>query len=153
MMEIVKISRKSIYGVRAMIEISIRSQDPQIQWHQIPSVAATTGIPEKFLEQILLTLKKNGFLKSRRGVDGGYALAQSPEAVSLDRLIDCLDGTALPEEEIEEGIDGSGLVFRNLIIRAEAAATAELKQKNLADLAAETLRWRQTKQAGLEFQI
>lgn len=136
-----------------MIEIAIRSQDPQIQWHQIPSVAATTAIPEKFLEQILLTLRKNGFLKSRRGVDGGYALAQAPGDIFLDRLIDCLDGTTLPEEEIEEGIDGSGLVFRNLVIRAEKAAIDELKKKSLADLASETSRWRQGKQTGLEFQI
>lgn len=148
-----KISRKSIYGVRALIEITIRSKDPQVQWHQIPSIAGTTGIPEKFLEQILLTLKKNGFLKSRRGVDGGYCLARKPADIYLDRLIDCLDGTSLPEEEIEEGADGSGLVFRNLVIRAEKAATAELKKKSIADLSEETVLWRQGKQSGLEFQI
>ena len=148
-----KISRKSIYGVRAMIEIAVRREEGTSEWHQISSIAKTTGIPEKFLEQILLTLKKNGFLKSRRGVDGGYALNQLPEDITLEQLIQTLDSQMSLEQEIEEGPDGSGLVFRQLIQSAEEAATEVLHGETLQDLADETQDWRQQNDPGLEFMI
>lgn len=148
-----KVSRKSIYGVRALIEICLRVEERQTPWQQIPSIASTTQIPEKFLEQILLTLKKSGFLKSRRGVDGGYALAIPANEISLDRLIQALDGRMLPEEEIDEGPDGSGLVFRQAVANAEEAALNQLRAVTLADLAAQTRQWRQKSHSGLEFQI
>lgn len=148
-----KISRKSIYGVRAMIEIAIRSEEGGVAWQQISSVAKTTAIPDKFLEQILLTLKKNGLLKSRRGVDGGYALNVPADEITLDQLVLVLDSQMSPEEEIEEGPDGSGLIFREAIIAAEAAALEVLSDKTLEDLAADTLQWRQKNDPGLEFMI
>jgi Rrf2 family protein len=148
-----KISRKSIYGARALIEIAIRTEDGGASWQQISSVAKTTAIPEKFLEQILLTLKKNGLLKSRRGVDGGYALNRPAAEITFDEMVQILDGRMLPEEEINEGPDGSGLMFRNLITAAEDAALGVLRGATVADLAKETRAWRQQQNPGMEFMI
>ena len=148
-----KISRKSIYGVRALIEIAVRTREAVQPWQQISSIAQTTGIPDKFLEQILLTLKKSGFLKSRRGVDGGYALNRPAGQIRMDEVIEALDGRMLPEEEIDEGRDGSGLIFRNLVAGAEAAALTHLRSKTLAHLAEETRIWREQQAPGMEFQI
>lgn len=148
-----KISRKSIYGVRAMIEIAVRAETGGAEWQQISSIAKTTAIPDKFLEQILLTLKKSGLLKSRRGVDGGYALNVPAEQILLDQLVLTLDSQMDPADEIEVGPDGSGLVFRELIASAQGAALEVLKGKNLKQLALETRDWRQQNDPGLEFMI
>ncbi len=148
-----KISRKSIYGVRAMIEIAVRTEEGTAEWQQISSIAKTTSIPDKFLEQILLTLKKNGLLKSRRGVDGGYALNVPSEEITLEQLVLTLDSQMSPEEEIEAGPDGSGLMFRQMIQSAEDAALEVLRGKTLQDLATETREWRQKNDPGLEFMI
>jgi len=148
-----KISRKSIYGVRAMIEIAVRTEDGGGGWQQISSIAKTTSIPDKFLEQILLMLKKTGLLKSRRGVDGGYALNVAAEKITLEQLVLTLDSQMSPEEDIEAGPDGSGLVFRELIESAENAAVEVLKGKTLQDLADETRNWRQENGPGVEYMI
>ncbi|MEM6883854.1 MAG: Rrf2 family transcriptional regulator [Verrucomicrobiota bacterium] len=148
-----KISRKSIYGVRAMIEIALRTEEGVAAWQQISSIAKTTVIPDKFLEQILLTLKKNGLLKSRRGVDGGYALNVPAQEITLEQLVMTLDSQMSPEEEIETGPDGSGLVFRQLIQSAEDAAVEVLRGKTLHDLVVETRNWRQKNDPGMEFMI
>jgi len=149
----VKISRKSIYGVRAMIEIAVRKEGCGSEWHQISSIAKTTAIPEKYLEQILLTLKKQGLLKSRRGVDGGYALNMPASEITLEQLVLTLDSQMSPEEEIEAGPDGSGLIFRQLIQSAEAATLVVLREKTLQHLAEATQKWRQQNDPGLEFMI
>ncbi|MEM6822071.1 MAG: Rrf2 family transcriptional regulator [Verrucomicrobiota bacterium] len=148
-----KISRKSIYAVRALIEIQLRSQNQGPSWQQISQIAQTTGIPEKFLEQILLALKKGGFLKSRRGVDGGYALNRSAEAIGLNEIFEALDGKVAPQEEIEDGLDGSGSVLRDLVTEAEQAAKDVFQKKNLADLANETKKVQDDRNPGIEFQI
>ncbi|MEM1159217.1 MAG: Rrf2 family transcriptional regulator [Verrucomicrobiota bacterium] len=148
-----KISRKSIYGARAMIEIALRTEENETAWQQISSIARTTAIPDKFLEQILLTLKKSGLLKSRRGVDGGYALNRPAAEITLEQLVLTLDTPMSLDQEIEDGPDGTGAVFRRMIQSAEDAAVEVLQAKTLQDLAAETRAWRQQHDPGLEFMI
>jgi len=62
----------------------------------IKTVAADEEIPPKFLEGILLELKRAGYLTSRRGVDGGYQLARSPDEIRLGEVIRVLDGPLAP---------------------------------------------------------
>ena len=54
------------------------------------------GIPPRFLEQILLELKKAGILRSKRGVGGGYQLAKDPADISLGEIVRIFDGSFLP---------------------------------------------------------
>jgi Rrf2 family protein len=63
---------------------------------QIKEIAEREGIPAKFLEQILLTLKNAGLLHSKMGVGGGYYLARSPEEISLGHIVRVLDGPLAP---------------------------------------------------------
>jgi Rrf2 family protein len=62
----------------------------------IPELAQDGHIPPKFLEAILLDLKRHGFLTSRRGKAGGYALAQPAESIVIGNLIRALDGPLAP---------------------------------------------------------
>jgi Rrf2 family protein len=63
---------------------------------QIKDIALREQIPVKFLEQILLTLKNAGLLRSRSGVGGGYHLARSPADITLGQIVRVLDGPLAP---------------------------------------------------------
>ena len=58
----------------------------------IADIAEQAGVPRKFLEQILLELKKRGVLRSQRGKFGGYALARDPKDISFAEIIRIMDG-------------------------------------------------------------
>ena len=59
---------------------------------QISEISKKESIPIKFLEQILLNLKNNGILNSKRGANGGYLLAKSKDDISIGMIIDIIDG-------------------------------------------------------------
>jgi Rrf2 family protein len=62
----------------------------------ISDLAETEGIPKKFLEQILLELKKHGTLQSRRGKGGGYSLGKPPGSITFGQVIRIFDGPLAP---------------------------------------------------------
>jgi Rrf2 family protein len=91
-----RLSKKGEYAVRALVEIGFESHQRPNSLIQISTVAQRTNIPEKFLEQILLSLRNGGVLKSKRGVDGGYSLAKVPDEITLGEVIRILDGPLAP---------------------------------------------------------
>jgi len=88
-----KVSKKGEYALRAMIDLSLNYEQGTVQ---IRDIANREKIPEKFLEQILLTLKKAGLLQSRQGVGGGYSLIRPPKEISLAEVIRVIDGPLAP---------------------------------------------------------
>jgi Rrf2 family protein len=88
-----KFSKKSEYGLRALLELCETYGGRVLQRHEI---AERQNIPVEFLEQILLALKRAGLLASRRGVRGGYSLIKSPEEITLGQVIRILDGPLAP---------------------------------------------------------
>jgi len=88
-----KLSKKSEYGLRALLELTRDHGTASLQRHEI---AARQHIPVEFLEQILLALKRAGLLSSRRGMKGGYALIKSPKEITLGQVIRILDGPLAP---------------------------------------------------------
>ena len=88
-----KLSKKSEYALRALLELTLVHGKATLQRHEI---AARQHIPVEFLEQILLALKRAGLLSSRRGMRGGYGLLKSPEEVTLGQVIRVLDGPLAP---------------------------------------------------------
>jgi Rrf2 family protein len=89
-----KLSKRGEYGLKAMIDLA--SQDEPTAVSQIKDIAARQQIPVKFLEQILLTLKNAGLLRSRAGVGGGYSLARMPADITLGQVVRTLDGPLAP---------------------------------------------------------
>src|SRR5437899_1963826 len=57
-----------------------------------PDIAERTGLPQPYLEQILLALKGAGLVRSKRGVGGGYVLAREPAAITLGDIVSAVDG-------------------------------------------------------------
>lgn len=85
-----KISKKAEYALRAMV---ILADSPPNKPHQIQDLAQKGSVPVKFLEQILLMLKRSGLLKSKRGVGGGYQLNREARTISVAEVIQAIDGT------------------------------------------------------------
>ena len=63
---------------------------------RISDIAEHENIPKKYLEQLLLTLNRSGYLTSRKGVEGGYRLAKSPKEISLAEIVRLMDGALAP---------------------------------------------------------
>jgi len=87
----VRISRKAEYALRALVALA-RNGRPL----QIGELSRVENIPAKFLEQILLALRNDGYLASKRGVGGGYALKRPAEDISVGAVVRTLDGPLAP---------------------------------------------------------
>jgi Rrf2 family cysteine metabolism transcriptional repressor len=88
-----RLSTKGEYASRAMLELSLKyDKGPQ----HIGKISKAQDIPQRFLEQILLLLKRAGYLKSKRGPNGGYYLAKSPSDINVAEVIRVLEGPLAP---------------------------------------------------------
>jgi Rrf2 family transcriptional regulator, cysteine metabolism repressor len=88
-----KLSKKSEYGLRALLELTLAHGKTTLQRQEI---ATRQHIPVEFLEQILLMLKRAGLISSRRGARGGYVLIKQPKDITLGQVIRILDGPLAP---------------------------------------------------------
>jgi Rrf2 family protein len=87
------ISKKTIYALKALFHLaSLQNTEPVL----ISELAKTEKIPKKFLEFILLSLRKGGILQSRIGKGGGYYLALPPSKISIGSVVRVLEGDLAP---------------------------------------------------------
>lgn len=88
-----KLTKKGEYALKAMFDLSSHYQKGLVR---INEIAEREKIPLKFLEQILLGLKKAGLVQSKRGMGGGYTLNKPPEIITLAQVIRTTDGPLAP---------------------------------------------------------
>jgi len=88
-----RISTKGDYATRAMQHLALHYNEGPIQ---IEEIARRQHLPVRYLEQILLSLKRAGFLESKRGVSGGYYLAKHPREITLGAVIRATEGPIIP---------------------------------------------------------
>jgi len=88
-----KVSKRGEYGMRALCHLAGSHGEGFVH---IKRIATDEDIPSKFLEGILLELRRAGFLMSRRGNEGGYSLARPPEEIPLGDVLRLLDGPLAP---------------------------------------------------------
>ncbi|NTW31969.1 MAG: Rrf2 family transcriptional regulator [Bacteroidetes bacterium] len=94
-----KLSKKCEYACLALIDLSENFDKDYIK---IVDISQRWSIPKKFLEQILITLKNSGYLKSKKGSVGGYKLNKMPEQISLAEIIRLIDGALAPVESVSK---------------------------------------------------
>ena len=87
------ISKKTKYGLQAMIYLAEHYEQGPIL---IADISESRGIPKKFLEAILLELRKKGILTSKIGKGGGYTLSKSPKEITLGSIVRVLEGPLAP---------------------------------------------------------
>ncbi len=93
------ISKKTKYALKALIYLTREYDKGPIL---ILDLAREERIPKKFLELILLSLKNNGILHSKKGKGGGYYLARPPKSVSMGQIIRILEGPLAPVPCVSE---------------------------------------------------
>jgi Rrf2 family iron-sulfur cluster assembly transcriptional regulator len=86
----VKVSTRGDYASRALLSLALH-QDAASPT-SVRDIAERTGLPQPYLEQILLALKGAGLVRSKRGVGGGYVLARTPDTITLGQIVSAVDG-------------------------------------------------------------
>jgi Rrf2 family transcriptional regulator, cysteine metabolism repressor len=84
------VSVKGEYALQAVFDLASLSSKAPVR---IADIARRQKIPQKFLELILASLKQGGFVESRRGAEGGYLLARSPEQITVGEILRYVDGS------------------------------------------------------------
>jgi len=88
----VKVSTRGDYASRALLSLALHAEVEGDAPTAVRDIAERTGLPQPYLEQILLALKGAGLVRSKRGVGGGYVLARPPEEISLSQIVSAVDG-------------------------------------------------------------
>jgi Rrf2 family protein len=88
-----QLSKRTQYSLRALYALTRKYGAGPVL---ITSLAQEEVIPKKFLEQILVSLKEAGFVASKKGKGGGYALAQPPETITIGSVIRAVEGPLAP---------------------------------------------------------
>lgn len=97
-----KISTKGRYAIRLMIDIAEHSSNGNVS---IKEVANRQNISLKYLEQIVNMLSKAGFLRSQRGLQGGYKLARSPKDYTVGDILRITEGKMAPVSCLEDEVN------------------------------------------------
>lgn len=132
----VRISSKIDYAIRATAELAAAEGGGPVKAEQI---ATAQGIPLRFLLNILAELRRDGLVRGRRGVEGGYELARPASEVSLADVIRAVEGPlANVHESRPEDLEylGAAASLREVWIAVRASLRAVLEVTTLADLVA-----------------
>jgi Rrf2 family protein len=130
------VTAKADYAVRAVVELAAGNQDAP---RKVDEVAQAQGIPVSFLENILTQLRSSGIVRSQRGPEGGYWLAQPPEQLNLAQVIRAVEGPLVGvrgqrPEEVE--YQGSAESLQQVWIALRANLRKVLEHVTVADIAA-----------------
>ncbi len=128
---LINVSVKCEYALRAVLDLALASTAEPIR---IADIASRRRIPQKFLETILSDLRKQGFLESRRGAEGGYLLARSADSMTVGEVVRAVEGGRSSNVAEEPG------PIEFLWNEVDAAIAAVIDHKTIAELARE---WRE----------
>ncbi len=131
------LSQKARYALHAMIVLAEHGDNEPLQ---IADIAKEARVPRKFLEQILLDLKKRGIVRSQRGRAGGYLIGKSPKDISFADVIRVIDGplalapcvSVTAYHKCEDCVDEMTCAIRKVLLAARDATAEVLESRNLA---------------------
>ena len=131
-----RISAKADYAVRAVIELAAGSQDAP---RKVDEVAQAQDIPVSFLENILTQLRSAGVVRSQRGPEGGYWLAQPADELPLATVIRAVEGPLVGvrgQRPEEVSYNGSAQSLQQVWLALRANLRKVLEHVTVADVAA-----------------
>ena len=130
-----KVSTKGDYGVRALVELAHHYGEGPVQ---SATIASRQEVPEPYLDQLLTTLRRAGFIRSVRGPHGGHALIREPREVKLSEVMEALEGSLAPiacVDDPESCTKSGGCVQRDVWEQVRDATRAILENVTIGDLA------------------
>lgn len=129
-----KLSTRTRYGIRAMLELAENYGEGPLQ---IRVIANRQDISVKYLEQLMAMLRSGGLVRSIRGSKGGYMLSKVPAQIKLDELFTCLEGPVVTVECVEDEnycARAADCVTRQVWAQVQAAMVKVLQSMTLQDL-------------------
>ena len=131
-----KLSTRSRYGLRAVVDLAVYYGTGPVS---LPTLAGAQGISEGYLEQLLRELKKGGVVTTVRGAQGGYELTCDPAELSVQRVLELLEGsTAVVDCVGTEPYDcksACSCSARPLFLKLQSKINDVLEQTTIRDLA------------------
>jgi Rrf2 family protein len=140
------LSKRSEYALRALIDLGIARElgRPMLQ---VAELAGKEQLPVKFLEQILTQLRQAGFVETRRGKHGGYALAKPANRIKIGAIVRLLDGPLAPIQCVSQTAyrrctcpDEAHCGLRMLMLDVRNSISRILDRATLAQIVEITLR-------------
>ena len=142
-----KLSTKGRYGTRAMLDLAIHYGEGPIL---LKDIAKRQQISERYLEQLALSLKAGGLLKSVRGAKGGFILAKPPVEIKLINIVQTLEGIICPVACVDDPDSCSRVdqcATRDIWGELGQAIIQVLDSKTLSDLVSQQKEKDQTHKA------
>ena len=141
------LTRKTKYALRAL---ACLAREATGRWLSVAAIASREKLPHKFLERILLDLNRSGFVTSRKGREGGYALAAPAHKLRLADVVRRMDGPLAPVPCVSltayrrctDCGDEASCCIRPVMKRVRDAIAEVLEHTTVADLAATPTRKR-----------
>ncbi|MEA5450134.1 Rrf2 family transcriptional regulator [Leptolyngbya sp. CCNP1308] len=126
------LSSKSEYALLALLELSPHydSGEPL----QIRQIASQQNIPDRYLEQLLATLRRAGLVKSQRGARGGYLLARDPWKITLYDVVSCIEGFEPQADPTQMSNTPEAQVIKGVWGEVRQAAEGVLQNYTLQDM-------------------
>ena len=133
------LSKKTKYGLKALTHLALQQDNKPVQ---IAEIAEQENISQKFLESILLSLRKAGFLGSKKGKGGGYYILKSPEDILMTDVMRVLEGpiSMVPcvslkfYEKCDDCPDEAACSVHKLMLLVRDATLAVYRNSTLADI-------------------
>lgn len=121
-----KLSKKSRYGLRALIDLAVNSRTELVS---LGSIAQRNDISAQYLEHVFSALRKAHIVKSMKGSQGGYFLERDPKEITVAKIVEALEGTYDLEDEVD----------RNSVERGDQEAIQHLIIDRINDCVQEIL--------------
>jgi len=137
------LTSKAKYALRAMVDLARSDEGGARRPVFIADIAGRQAIPRRFLENILLELRKHGLVVSQRGKQGGYALARAADLISFADIIRAIDGplaltpctSRTAYKRCEDCQDEAVCALRRTLVQVRDATAAVLERTSLAEAA------------------
>lgn len=92
-----KLSSRAYYGLRALVDLALQYETGEPV--QVKDIARRQDIPEDYLGQLMVGLRRSGLIESVRGPAGGYSLARPPQQITVAEALEALEGPLIDESE------------------------------------------------------
>ncbi|HKW95818.1 MAG TPA: Rrf2 family transcriptional regulator [Methylomirabilota bacterium] len=126
-----RISAKGEYAIKAMVDLALHDRR---ELQPIQDIAARQSIPQRYLEQVLLQLKRAGFLYARRGSAGGYRLSRPADQVTVGAVLRAVEGPPTGPDTVRRGRGGDATGLAELWQEIAGAVASVVDRTTLEDL-------------------
>jgi len=128
-----RVSARGEYAIQAVLDLALHRNGPLVP---LQDIASRQRIPQRYLEHVLLALKRAGILTSRRGSTGGYHLTRRPEDLTVGDVLRAVEGNGSPFDAAPRGRNARGGDLAELWHEVADAVSAVVDRFTFADLAA-----------------